>query len=128
MTVLVCLALGLPLLSAAAEETAPTAPATAQVESTQGVDTAPVVVDGVVLFGVRGFPGFPAEKRAQAIVDRIEAVAADPAFSRQSLHIEQEPGASIIMADKKRIMGVVDADANLERIDRHILTAQTPRP
>ncbi|CAG0983529.1 partial Mechanosensitive channel MscK, partial [Geobacteraceae bacterium] len=122
LKVLFCLALGLPLFSAAAEDTAPTAPATAHVESTQEVDTAPVVVDGVVLFGVRGFPAYPAETRAQAIADRIEAVAADPTMSRQSLHIEQEPGASLIMADKKRIMGVVDADANLERIDRHTLS------
>ncbi|RNC68233.1 MAG: mechanosensitive ion channel family protein [Desulfuromonadales bacterium] len=117
-----CLTLALPLQSVAAEGPAPGAPATAHVESAQEVDIAPVVVDGMVLFGVRGFPAYTAETRAQAIADRIEAVAADPAFSRQSLRIEQDMGASLIMADKKRIMGVIDADASLERIDRHTLS------
>lgn len=116
------LALGLPLLSAAADGPAPAAPAASHVESTQEADTAPVVVDGVVLFGVRGFAAYPADKRAQAIIGQIEAVAANPALSRQSLRIEQEPGISLIMADNKRIMGVFDADADFERVDRHTLS------
>ena len=38
--------------------------------------SAPVVIDGDVLFRVRGTSAFPAEKRAAAIAGRIEALAA----------------------------------------------------
>lgn len=39
--------------------------------------SAPVEIDGTVLFHVRGTMAFPAEKRAEAIAGRIEALAVD---------------------------------------------------
>lgn len=41
------------------------------------VTTAPVVLDGAVLFKVRGALAFPAAERAQAVSERIAAFAAD---------------------------------------------------
>jgi small-conductance mechanosensitive channel len=112
-----CLTLGLSGLAAAAEEPAELL----DVESALAGNTAPVVVDGVTLFRVRGIGAFPAEKRAEAISERIVALAADWSFPREALRLEEEAGATLIMADKKRIMGVFEADARLEGIDRQTL-------
>jgi small-conductance mechanosensitive channel len=112
-----CLTLGLSGLAAAAEE--PAAPL--QAESVLAEHTAPVVVDGVPLFRVRGIAAYPAEKRAEGIAERIVALAEDRTLSKEALRLEEEPGAILIMADKKRIMAVLEADARLEGIDRHTL-------
>ncbi|WP_153111622.1 mechanosensitive ion channel family protein [Propionivibrio limicola] len=90
----------------------------------EAVDSAPVVIDGVVLFKVRGVSALPAEKRAQVIADRISALAADPGFSREALRIdESRPGLSVLMAGSHMVMGLTDADARLENIERHILAS-----
>jgi small-conductance mechanosensitive channel len=112
-----CLTLGLTGLATAAEESA----ALLDAESALAEDTAPVVVDGVTLFRVRGVSSYPAEKRAGGISERIVALAADRAFSREALRLEEEPGVTRIMADKKRIVGVFEVDARLEGIDRQTL-------
>jgi len=83
--------------------------------------TAPVVVDGRVLFKVRGSSAFPAEKRAQAISDRIVAVAADPSFTREAIRIDSQPNADVVIAGNRLVMSVFDADARLEGLDRHML-------
>ena len=82
--------------------------------------TAPVVVDGRVLFKVRGTSALPAEKRAQTISDRIVALAADPGFTREALRIDSEPTAEVVMAGNKPVMAIFDADARLEGIDRQM--------
>lgn len=82
--------------------------------------TAPVVVDGRVLFKVRGSSALPAEKRAQSISDRIVALAADPSFTRESLRIDSDPTAEVVMAGNKPVMAIFDADARLEGIDRQM--------
>jgi small-conductance mechanosensitive channel len=82
---------------------------------------APVVVDGVTLFRVRGVTSFPAEQRAQAIADRIVSLAADRTVSPQSLRLVDRPEITYIAAGQLRIMGVVDADARVEGIERALL-------
>jgi hypothetical protein len=57
----------------------------------RGSRPAPVVVDGVTLFHVTGVSAFPAEKRAQAIADRIRTVAANRAYAPQALRSKDEP-------------------------------------
>jgi small-conductance mechanosensitive channel len=113
-----CLVLGLPALSAAAEEAAPPAAAMPFEETDIEVNTAPVVVDGATLFDVRGIRAYPAEKRAREIAARIVTLAADRAISRDSLRIEETPNMTLVIADKTLVMGVLDADARLEGIDR----------
>lgn len=87
-----------------------------------GVHTAPVVIDGNTLFMVRGISSFPAEKRAEAIAERIRAVAADPAFSPEALQVEEGDGFSIIKAGDQMLVRVGSADAEMEEIDRFSLS------
>ena len=84
--------------------------------------TAPVVIDGNVLFRVRGTSAFPADRRAAGIAERIAALAADPTVSADAVHpVEIELGAAIV-ADGHRVMLVVDSDARLESVQRKVLT------
>jgi small-conductance mechanosensitive channel len=84
--------------------------------------SAPVVVDGAVLFRVRGTSVFPADKRAAAIASRIGALAADrkvPADAMRSVEVEI---GSAIEAGGHRVMIVTDADARYESVARKTLT------
>src|SRR5262249_50662007 len=54
--------------------------ATADDVEAEEIVTAPVVLDGVTFFRVRGLSHLPAQQRADRIAERIEAVAADRAF------------------------------------------------
>jgi hypothetical protein len=57
------------------------------IASERQVITAPVVIDGRVLFRVRGVTAFPAAERAAAIAQRIRAVAEDRAIPPSALHL-----------------------------------------
>jgi hypothetical protein len=83
--------------------------------------TAPVVVDGVTLFRVRGISSYPAERRAAEIANRIANVAADRSFPVESLTVQDTPTASIVVANGERVFGVLDADAELEGLTRQLL-------
>ncbi|MGE5360398.1 MAG: mechanosensitive ion channel family protein [Bacteroidales bacterium] len=85
--------------------------------------TAPVIVDGVTLFSVRGVSAFPADQRARTIADNIAAVAADRSVSADSLSIVQMPEVSQIRAGARIVMGVIDADARLEEVSRATLAS-----
>ena len=82
------------------------------------IATAPVEIDGVVLFRVRGISSLPAEVRAGVIRDRIEAVAADPTVTLDSLRVVESQGGVSITAGDRPLMGVVEADATLEQVSR----------
>jgi small-conductance mechanosensitive channel len=88
------------------------------VESDEEVPTAPVRLDGVVLFRVRGTSSFPAEKRADEIASRIQAAAQDPAFRTDALRTVDSDISAEILAGDRRVMRVFDADARLERVSR----------
>jgi len=81
---------------------------------------APVVVDGVSLFSVRGVSAYPAERRAQEVANQIVAVAANPAIPTSSLKLSELPNGTAIQAGNQPIITVVDADAQTEGVDRHI--------
>jgi small-conductance mechanosensitive channel len=83
--------------------------------------SAPVVIDGDVLFRVRGTTGFPAEERARVIVGRIKALAADERIPVDAIGpVETETGTSI-SAGSHRLVTIHDSDARLESIDRATL-------
>jgi len=84
---------------------------------------APVVLDGRVLFTVRGVTSFPADKRAQGIMDRLLQVAGDAAVQPESLRVEEEEGMSRILAGPLLVMAVLDADSALEGVPRRVLAA-----
>jgi small-conductance mechanosensitive channel len=85
------------------------------------VPTAPVVVDGVTLFHVRGVSAFPADERAALIAQAIRAAARDAAVKTSSLRIIPEEPFSILVMGDHRLMEVHDADAALEAISRQEL-------
>ena len=90
--------------------------------------TAPVELDGDVLFHVRGTTSFPAEKRADLITQRLLAVASDPMIRIDSFHIVPGDGAIRIAAGDLPLMHLVEADASLEQIGpRDLATAHSLR-
>src|SRR5262249_51421388 len=76
--------------------------------------TAPVVLDGELLFRVRGVPALPAEERARS-------VAADPGIAPNALRIVEGASRSDILTGDHRLATVVDADADVEDVDRSTL-------
>jgi small-conductance mechanosensitive channel len=76
--------------------------------------SAMVLVDGRALFQVVGTTAYPAAQRAQAITERIEALARDPARDPATMHIEETPLASEIKVGDFRVVSVLDDDAALE--------------
>ncbi len=90
-------------------------------ESPVELPTAPVTVDGVTLFRVRGISSYPAERRAAEIANRIAGVAGDPTIPVDSLIVQDTPAASIVVAKGQRLFGVLDADAELEGLTRQLV-------
>lgn len=82
------------------------------------LETAPVEIDGQLLFRVRGVSSFPAQQRANAIRERIEKAAADPAFPSERLSAEVVGNVTTIMAGQATLMIVSEADAQLEHTSR----------
>jgi small-conductance mechanosensitive channel len=85
------------------------------------VPTAPVVIDGVTLFRVRGIQAFPADQRAAVIADRIVSIAKDPTIAPESITLVESEQYVQIMAGSTRIVAVIDADASIEGLRRSVL-------
>lgn len=85
------------------------------------VQTAPVRIDGVVLFMVRGITAYPAKERAAAIADRIIALADDVAVKADSVVAIASDNSTDIMAGDRFIMSVLDGDAELDKVPRQVL-------
>lgn len=83
--------------------------------------SAPVTIDGMVLFRVSGIKSYPAERRAREIRNRIIGLARDPAFRSDSLVAAEADEATGILAGDLRVMGVLDTDARLEGLERQTL-------
>jgi len=83
--------------------------------------TAPVEVDGNVLFRVRGVTSFPAALRAGLIRDRIVAIAADPSVPVDTITMVEGDGMTQIVAAGQTIMAVLDVDASIEQVQRQAL-------
>ena len=90
------------------------APAAADVD----VATAPVEIDGHVLFRLRGVSSFPATQRARLVTDRIIAAAADPAASVDRLRVVESDVAAEIALGDEPLLRIFDADAALEQVRR----------
>jgi small-conductance mechanosensitive channel len=84
------------------------------------VETAPVMIDGKMLFNVVGVTAYPAKRRAHEIGLRIEALAKNPTFNPETLHIEDVGEYHQILPDegRKPIFKVLQADAELEGVLR----------
>jgi small-conductance mechanosensitive channel len=82
------------------------------------IATAPVVVDGVALFRVRGVTSFPAALRAGIIRDRLLAVANDSSVAVDAIRAVDGDGVTRIVGGGEQIMSVLDVDASLEQVPR----------
>lgn len=99
----------------------PPAPQRAPVPAA-GIETAPVVIDGEVLFHLRGISSFPAKQRARDVVGRIEAIAQSKGIPVSALRIDERADRSIILAGERLIVTMVDVDAEAEEMaDRQLL-------
>jgi len=85
------------------------------------VETAPVVIDGMVLFKVRGISSFPAKERAKAIAGRIMRLASDPAVKTDSIVVVESGIFTNIVAGKDPVLRIVDADEAIEGVSRQLL-------
>ncbi|MCX6550921.1 MAG: mechanosensitive ion channel family protein [Acidobacteria bacterium] len=120
---IVAFAAAQPARAWAQQTAAPAGAAEGQLE--QEITTAPVMLDGVELFRVRGASSFPAAERAAAVAGRIEALAASPTFNPDNLHLEESEIGTQVMADRQVVLTVLDADARLEGIGRKPLAMVT---
>ncbi len=119
---LVCRAAKLLLLFAAAAGAARPGIALAQpatddaslIAAERGGVTARVMIDGRVLFRVRGVTAFPSDQRAAAIAGRIRALAADETTPPTALRLVAGEHSTDIVAGDNGIMAVFDADAVAE--------------
>ena len=84
------------------------------IASEKGIATAPISIDGRVLFRVRGVTAFPAAERAAAIAARIRALAADDTTPVSDLRLVESDDSTDIVAGNTVIVEVFDADAIAE--------------
>ncbi len=82
---------------------------------------APVIVDGVKLFDVRGVSAYPAEQRAADVSRRIEEFAGDPNVPLDSLTVVSAADWDEVRAGGRRVMAVFDSDARLEGVTRPVM-------
>ena len=114
--ILVLLVTLLPMLAVGA-----TAVPSGSSESQAEIITAPVRIDGIILFHVRGVSAYPAQRRAREIAARIEQLAADDKFNTEQLQLSEQEGETAILAGDLLILRVFDADAQLENLERKLL-------
>ena len=120
-TALLCGALLLPWMAATANGASNEADDAIEREAEP--PSAPVEIDGTVLFRVRGSSVYPAGQRAQDIRRRIEAIADDATVSGDAISTADIESGTGIFLGKQRILTVLNADADLESIDRHTLAS-----
>lgn len=84
-------------------------------------DSAPVEVDGEVLFRVRGVEAHHAEQRAADIAADIEELASDPSFRPEALHADERGPVTNIMGGDVVVMVLTDEDAHLAGVQRPLL-------
>jgi small-conductance mechanosensitive channel len=77
---------------------------------------APVVLDGEPLFYVRGVMAYPAERRAQVIAGRIQAVAADRSVPLDALRVVETEHGADILAGNQFLTTVTEADTQREGV------------
>ncbi len=88
---------------------------------TPDVPTAPVMLDGRVLFSIRGISAYPAAERAATISSRLKSLADEANASSESLSIVQTDSHTAIKLGDQIVMGVYDLDATFEGVNPETL-------
>lgn len=82
---------------------------------------APVVIDGNVLFQVRGFTALPALERAEKVQSRLIAVAESSDFQKVRVDIDDNEFGLAILADGQIVTIATQADAEYEQVELNVL-------
>ena len=88
---------------------------------------ATVMLDGEPLFVVSGVMAFPAEKRAQGIAGRIQAVAADHSIRADTIRVVQTEHGSDILAGDRFLMTVAEIDTKSEGVSHQLMAQAVQR-
>lgn len=86
-----------------------------------GVNMAPVIIDGRWLVQVRGVSSFPARERAKHVRSQVINAARDASFQAENITIVHKEDRSDVMAGDTILMSVFDVDAEIEGIDRKLM-------
>jgi small-conductance mechanosensitive channel len=84
-------------------------------------EKADVVVDGQVVFSVRGTSGYSAQRRAGEIERRIIAIAADEQIAPGDVTAKEMADRTEFRVGDRMVFDMFDLDAELEGIDRKVL-------
>jgi small-conductance mechanosensitive channel len=90
-------------------------------------ETADVIVDGRVILTVRGVSSLPAARRAAEIRERIILTAGDDTLSTDAISLQEGEDRTSIMAGERRLLYLLDVDAEIEGIERAILAEAVQR-
>jgi small-conductance mechanosensitive channel len=82
--------------------------------------TAPVTIDGRVLFSVRGITSYPAPRRAADIEGRIRALARDASIDPAKLEVTEDTIGSLVGLPGRMLVRVTDGDAEMEGTNRRL--------
>ncbi|MDX2478032.1 MAG: mechanosensitive ion channel [Gammaproteobacteria bacterium] len=94
--------------------------------SPHSVDTAPVIVNGAVVFDVPGIRAYPARRRAGEIADTVKAIAADASKDPAMITAVDKPDVkrTEISLGDQYILSVFDFDGEVQGIDNRQITAE----
>jgi small-conductance mechanosensitive channel len=87
----------------------------------EAIGTAPVEVDGEVLFILRGTSSFPAERRAERVSRRIIEAAKSPSYDPAELQLRSLENGYELRSGSFLIFTILDADARLEGLETDVL-------
>jgi small-conductance mechanosensitive channel len=86
------------------------------------LNTEPVIVDGEVLFTVRGVTSFPAKARAREVRKRILQVARNEQIDPESIQaVQVDDRFQVLGGPDGVIMNIFEADAELEEVPLELL-------
>ncbi|MEJ2123103.1 MAG: hypothetical protein P8Z76_20930 [Alphaproteobacteria bacterium] len=85
--------------------------------------SAPVIIDGKLLFRLRGTTAFPAPVRATRVTQNIKEIARNTAIEPDSIKIVASKSERRIVVGDRSILTIVDADAEFEAVAIGMLAA-----
>jgi small-conductance mechanosensitive channel len=87
-------------------------------------EVAPVVIDGEMLFTLRGVSSFSAKQRADQVAGKIRAIAQDVTVPVSEVRVVEAHDRTNVLAGERLVMSVFDADAQAEQLDRRQALAE----
>ncbi len=83
---------------------------------------APVIVDGDILFQVRGSSALPAPERAEGVQNKIIEIAEASDATEVAISFEETDFGTWILADGERVSIVTEADAELDQMELSVVS------